>query len=97
MPTITVTYESEAERIAYQRAIDYAAEMLRVAQAVPDAQVVDACEGLARDQGRQLLRDSLSNAIQSRIDVAEKKRGTTPNDSHAATSAPTKGDADARF
>ena len=45
MPTITLTYETEAERGASQRAIDHAAEMLRVAQVVPDAQVVDACEG----------------------------------------------------
>ena len=93
MPTITVSYESEAERVAYQRAIDYAAEMLRVAQAVPDAQVVDACEGLALDRGRKLLRDSLGDAIQARVDAAEKK-GRCP--SIAATQAPTRGDADAR-
>ena len=93
MPTITVSYESEAERVAYQRAIDYAAEMLRVAQTVPDAQVVDACEGLALDRGRRLLRDSLGDAIQARVDAAEKKgRSTSP----AATSGPTRGDADAR-
>ena len=93
MPTITVSYESEAERVAYQRAIDYAAEMLRVAQAVPDARVVDACEGLALDRGRKLLRDSLGDAIQARLDVAEKKgRRRSP----AATPAPTRGDADAR-
>ena len=75
MPTITVSYESEVERVAYQRAIDYAAEMLRVAWAVPDAQVVHACEGLALDQGRKLLRDSLGDAIQARIEAAEKKLG----------------------
>ena len=93
MPTITVSYESEAQRLAYQRAIDYAAEMLRVAQAVPDAQVVDACEALALDRGRQLLRDSLGDAIQARVDAAEKKG---LNRSPAATLATTRGDADAR-
>ena len=93
MPTITVTYESESERVAYQRAIDYAAEMLRVAQTVPDAHIVDACEGLALDQGRQLLRDSLGDAIQARIDAVEKKRRRP---SPAATPGPTRGDADAR-
>ena len=93
MPTITISYESEAERVAYQRAIDYAAEMLRVAQAVPDAQVVDACEGLALDRGRKLLRDSLGDAIQARVDAAEKKgRRSSP----AATPGPTRGDGDAR-
>ena len=94
MPTITVTYDSEAERVAYQRAIDYAAEMLRVAQVVPDAQVLDACEGLALDQGRKLLRDSLGDAIQARVDAAEKKKGR--GNFPAATPEPTRGDADAR-
>ena len=93
MPTITVTYESEAERVAYQRAIDYAAEMLRVVRAVPDAQVVDACEGLALDRGRKLLRDSLGDAIQARLDAAERKG--RPN-SPAAMPGPTRGGADDR-
>lgn len=93
MPTITATYESEAERLAFQRAIDYAAEMLRVAEAVPDAQVVDAREQLALDRGRQLLRDSSGDAIRARVDAAEEK-GRPP--SPAATPVLIRGDADAR-
>lgn len=77
MPTLQVTYSTEAERLAYQRAIDYAAEMLRVAQACPDPQVVEACEGIALDKGRQFLRDSLEDAVQARADALEKK-GPTP-------------------
>ena len=76
MPTLEVSYDTEAERLVYQRAIDYAAEMLRVAQTGPDSQVVDACEGVALDQGRHFLRDSLQHAVQHRIDALEKKGPT---------------------
>ena len=95
MPTLEVTYQTEAERLAFQRAIDYTAEMLRLAQGCPDEQVVEACEGLALEKGRQLLRDSLGDAIQARVDAAEKK-GASPGPSTAATSGVTKAGTNAR-
>jgi len=95
MPTLQVTYSTDAERLAYQRAIDYAAEMLRVAQAGPDEQLIAACEGVALDKGRQFLRDSMEDAVQARVDAFEKK-GPTPQPSIAAMPGPARGDGHAR-
>ncbi len=85
MPTLEVTYQTEAERLAFQRAIDYTAEMLRLAQGCPDEQVVEACEGLALEKGRQLLRDSLgdSRSRQQRGDalrLARSRSGLEPRE-----------------
>ena len=73
MPTLQVTSETAAERLADQRAIDSAAERIRVAQITPDAQVVDAGEGLALKKGRKLRRDSL--VMPFRLVLTPPKKG----------------------
>ncbi len=95
MPTPQVTDSTEAGGRAYQRAIDHAAEMLRVAQACPDEQLVEACQGIALDTGRRSLRDSLQDAAQARVDAVEKK-GRAPRPSIAAMPGPARGGGNAR-
>ncbi len=77
MPSLTFEYRSEQERVAIERAVAFVAEMHSLAQTTPDGQVLHACEGLALDAGRDLLRFTLQQAAQARIDVAEEK-GATP-------------------
>lgn len=78
MPTFTVSYNSEAERRAYERAIAFVAEMHALGLSAPDGTVIDACEGLVLSKGRDFLRETLAGAAQARIDGVEKKRRHRP-------------------
>jgi hypothetical protein len=75
MPTGTFEYRDEQELIAIRRAVAFVAEMRDLAQAAPEGQVLSACEGHALDAGRKLLRLTLQDAAQARIDSAEQKGG----------------------
>jgi hypothetical protein len=78
MPTLTIHYATDAERLAYERAIAFVAEMHRLGLQAPDRDVINACEGLALDQGRKLLQDTLAAAVQARVDDLEKKPPPQP-------------------
>lgn len=75
MPTLTINYTTDCERLAYERAIAFVAEMNRLGLQAPAGGVLDACEGLALSQGRELLQATLADAVQARIQEAEKKKG----------------------
>jgi len=72
MPTLTIEYTTEAERLQYERLIAYAQAMNRLGATAPPGTVLDTCELFALDRGRRLLRDNLAAAVQARAD-AEKK------------------------
>ena len=76
MPTFTVSYTTEAERRAYERAIAFAAEMHALGLNAPDGSVLDACEALTLSKGRDFLRETLAGVAQARIDDVEKKRSS---------------------
>jgi hypothetical protein len=78
MPTLTITYHTEAERIAYEQAVAFVAEMHRLGLHSPARDVIDTCEGLALGQGRKLLNDTLAAAVQARVDDLEKKCRRNP-------------------
>jgi hypothetical protein len=89
MPTLTFEYRDEHERLALEQAFAY------VAQHAPDGTVLEACEGVARSDGRALLRATLAAALQGRIASAEQKGGPpaaarrrTPDATRANTPAP---------
>ena len=75
MPTLTINYTTDSERLAYERAIAFVAEMNRLGLHAPVGGVLDACEGLALSQGRELLQATLADAVQARVQDAEKKKG----------------------
>lgn len=83
MPTGTFEYRSEPERLAIERAIAFVAEMHSLAQSAPDGQILHTCEGHALDAGRDLLRCTLRQAVQARVDDAEEKGGA-----HASARVP---------
>lgn len=55
MPTLTIEYDTDAERLQYERAIAYVQELNRVGADAAPGTVLDACEGFALDRGRRLL------------------------------------------
>lgn len=95
MPTLTIEYRDDSERLALEQAIAYVAHLRSVAQDAPDGAVLDACEKLALADGRALLRSTLAAALEGRIVSAEQKGGPpasaprrTPDAPKAATHAP---------
>lgn len=75
MPSGTFQYKDDAERLSIEAAIAFVAEMRQLAQTAPVGQVISLCEGQALDQGRALLRSTLQDAVQARIDSVEQKGG----------------------
>jgi hypothetical protein len=88
MPTLTIEYRDETERLALEQAISYLADLRQVAHAAPAGTVLDACERLALDKGRSLLRSTLAAALQSRLEVAEQKGGRRASASRGIPDAP---------
>lgn len=95
MPKLTIEYRDESERLALEQAIAYIADLRQLAQDAPAGTVLDACERLALDQGRALLRSTLAASLQARIGAAEQKGGTpasaplrTPAAPRAGTTGP---------
>jgi hypothetical protein len=95
MPTLTVEYRDESERLALEQAIAYVAQLRQLAQDAPGGSVLAACEQLALAQGRAVLRSTLAAALEGRIGAAEQKGGPpaaapgrTPATPRAATGAP---------
>lgn len=85
MPTFTVEYATEAERLELERAVAYLAEMRRVGAAAARGTVLDTCELLALDKGRQLLRDNLAATLQTRADAEKKVPAPSAKDAGPAT------------
>ena len=95
MPTLTIEYRDENERLALEQAIAYVGDLRQLAVEAPAGTVLDACEAHALDKGRALLRSTLAAALHSRIALAERKGGTrasaprrTPGAPKARTSGP---------
>jgi hypothetical protein len=74
MPTLTVEYQTEAERLLLEQALAFFAQMRQVAAAAPDGTVLAACEQLALADGRKLVRDALGTAVQQRADVTDAQK-----------------------
>ena len=58
---------------AVRRVLALAEELEQLALTAPDGTVFDACEGAVLDQGRDLQRQMLGEAVARRIEAAEKK------------------------
>ena len=94
MPVAPLLPQSPLQRRIAQMALDLAAKLEEKAGQAPLGGVLDACEALLLDQGRQLLRDSLAATLQHQADEACKKGGL-PAPAPAATPAAAKGPAPA--
>lgn len=75
MPTLTIEYRDDSERLALEQAIAYVTQLRQAALAAADGSVLAVCEQLALRDGRPLLRSTLAAALESRTAVAEQKGG----------------------
>jgi len=73
MPEAPLLPGSPLQRQIAQLALDLAAQVEEQASQAPLGAVLDACEALLLDQGRQFLRDCLAATLQEQIDGSEKK------------------------
>jgi hypothetical protein len=75
MPTLTIEYQDDAERLALEQLLGYFAQLRETALTAPDGTVLAACEQVALRDGRAVLRSTLAAAVQTRVGVAEQKGG----------------------
>jgi hypothetical protein len=94
MPTLTIEYQDDAERLALEQVIAYLAQLRQTALTAPDGAVLAACERVALRDGKALLRSTLAAAVESRVAAAEQKGGPpvsaprrTPDAPRASTRA----------
>ena len=74
MPTLTIEFHSDAERLLLEQALAFFAQMRQVAATAPDGTVLAACEQLALADGRRLVRDALGTAVQQRADATDAQK-----------------------
>ena len=74
MPTLTIEYRTEAERLILEQALAFFAQMRQVSATAPDGTVLDACERVALDSGRRLVRDTLASAVRDRADTTDAQK-----------------------
>lgn len=71
---MTIEYRTEAERLILEQALAFFAQMRQVGATAPDGTVLAACERVALDSGRQLVRDALASAVQQRADTTDASK-----------------------
>jgi len=87
MPTLTIEYATDAERLALEQAIAFFTQMRHVADTAPDGSVLAACEQVALDDGRRLLKDTLAAAVQARADATGAQKKCPAHGAKAGTPA----------
>ena len=75
MPVETFEYRDEAERVAMRRAIAFVSQMHDLALTAPAGEILARCEAQGLDAGRDLLRATVQQAAQARVDRDEQKKG----------------------
>jgi hypothetical protein len=88
--TLTVTVTSANQEYAVEQALAMAQELDQAATQASDGKVLQRCESLAVERGREFSRDVLAKALQARAEAAEKK-GAPADVARAARSGRTKG------
>lgn len=84
--TITLEIESDAQEALVRSYHALLLEMSELSLKAPAGRVIDELENVAVEKGRDVLRATLEQAVQERIDDAEKK-GLPCGTVHAARSA----------
>lgn len=84
MPTLTIEYSTQAERLELERFVAYFEEMRTLGATAAHGTVMHACETFALDVGRKLLRDNLAATVQARADAQKKVPAPAPKASDPA-------------
>jgi hypothetical protein len=88
MPQLIIEYRDASERLALEQAIAYVTDLHCAAQSAADGTVLKVCEDLALDKGREMLRTTLSAALNGRVAEAEQKGGQRARASRRTPDAP---------
>lgn len=83
MPTLSIEYRTEAERLFLEQALAFFAQMRQVGATAPDGTVLAACERVALDSGRRLVRDTLASVVQTRAEATDASQKSAAPDSRA--------------
>jgi hypothetical protein len=83
MPTLSIEYQTEAERLLLEQALAFFAQMRQVGATAPDGTVLAACERVALDSGRRLVRDTLASVVPQRADITDASQKSPAPDSRA--------------
>ena len=70
---ITLTVQTPEQEELIRKYHAYVMELDQLALSAPEGQIMDACELAAVTKGRDITRRTLEQAVQRRIDAAEKK------------------------
>lgn len=65
--------QSEFQRLVVEQALAYAQHLEQTSRSAPPGHLLDLCEAVVLDRGRQLLRDTLAAALQQQIREGEKR------------------------
>jgi hypothetical protein len=71
--TITLEIDNDGQETLLRSYHAFVMEMNNLALTAPDGRVLDQLEDVAVEKGRETLRATLEQAVQERIDAAEKK------------------------
>ena len=71
--TMTITVNSEAEKIAVQSALAMTREVQAAAESAAPGTILHQCELAALEGGRELTRNTLEQVLQQNADEAQKK------------------------
>ncbi len=86
--TITLEVENDAQEALVRSYHALLSEMSELSLKAPQGRVIDELENVAVEKGRDVLRATLEQAVQERIDHAEKK-GLPCDTVHVARNAKT--------
>ncbi len=65
--------QTELQRVVVEQALAYAQQLEQAAQNAPPSHLLDHCETVVLDSGREFLRKTLTAALQQQIHETEKK------------------------
>ena len=78
MPSLTIEYEDESERLLIEQALAMVGDLRRTALEAPHGTVLAACEAQAVEVGRQLTVDALEDALRRRIAEVDSQKNGRP-------------------
>ncbi len=87
MPTLTIEYRDDAERLVIEQAVAYLTQLRRVADDAPAGSALAVAERAALSGGRDLLRSALASALQRRADSADSAQKNSAGAPRAAAPA----------
>ena len=78
MPSLTIEYEDESERLLIEQALAMVADLKRTALEAPHGAVLAACEAEAVEKGRKLTVCALEDALRRRIAEVDAPKNGRP-------------------